>query len=142
VLYCDASAWVKRYVQELGSAEVHTLFQRRERMGSSALGYVEVVAALSRRLSPNNLALLDARLATDWQDMAHLPLTDAVLNWAAELARQYKLRGADAIHLATALEVQRKLTALNESVVLLASDDELLSAARATGLQVVNPTRS
>ncbi len=59
MLYCDSSAWVKRYVQEHGSAEVYGLFQRRERIGSSTLGYVEVGAALSRRHPPNDLALLD-----------------------------------------------------------------------------------
>ena len=45
------SAWVKRYVEESGSAAIHGFFQRHERMSSSTLGFVEVVAALERRLA-------------------------------------------------------------------------------------------
>ena len=137
--YCDASAWVKRYVQELGSGTVHSLFERRERMGSSTLGYVEVVADLYRRVSPNSLAVLEPRLTADWQGMAHLPLTDGVITQAADLSLQYKLRAADAVHLATALDLQDMLAAINESVVFMASDRELLSAAREAGLTASNP---
>jgi predicted nucleic acid-binding protein len=139
VWYCDASAWVKRYVEEPGSGTVHGLFERRERMGTSTLGYVEVVAALYRRVSRNSLAVLEPRLTADWQEMAHLPLTEGVITQAADLARQYKLRAADAVHLATALDLQNKLAAINESVILIASDHELLSAARGAGLTVSNP---
>jgi predicted nucleic acid-binding protein len=140
LLYLDASAWVKRYVQESGSAEVHRLFQQRERMASSSLGYVEVVAALARRVVPNDLAFVNERLKNDWRDMAHVPVAESVMHRAAEFARQYKLRGADAVHLATALELRTSLTSLDEDVVLVASDDTLLHAAEAAGLSVFNPT--
>lgn len=56
VFYLDSSAWVKRYIQELGSARIHNLFDRGERIACVSLGYVEAVAALSRRLSEENLA--------------------------------------------------------------------------------------
>jgi uncharacterized protein len=138
LFYLDSSAWVKRYVQELGSPWVHTLFTRRERMATSILGHLEVVAALVRRLPPN-LALLESRLAADWQDLVRLPLTGAILDLAVDLARQYRLRGADAIHLATALDLQKTLASINDAVVLLASDGELLRGAQAAGLQVENP---
>lgn len=139
VFYLDSSAWVKRYVQELGSAWVHALFDRRERIASSTLGYLEVVAALSRRLPHADMALLEPRLEADWQDMARLPLTGEAIDQAVDLARQYKLRGADAVHLATALDLQKTLASINEVVVLVASDDELLKGAQAAGLPVENP---
>ena len=138
MFYLDPSAWVKRYVQESGSAWVHALFTRRERMAGSTLGHLEVVAALSRRL-PHNWALLNPRLAADWQDMVRLPLTGAIVDHAVDLARQYRLRGADALHLATALDLQTTLAPINDAVVFVASDDELLRGAQAAGLPVENP---
>ena len=139
MFYLDPSAWVKRYVQELGSAWVHALFTRRERIASSTLGYLEVVAALSRRLSQTDLAMAEPRLEADWQDMGHLPLTAEQIERAVDLARQYKLRGADALHLATALDLSKILASINDAAVLVASDDELLTAAQAAGLPVENP---
>jgi len=107
-------------------------------MASSVLGLLEVAAALSRRLPPN-LALLESRLTTDWQDIVRLPLTGAILDRAVDLAWQYRLRGADAIHLAAALDLQKTLASINDAVVLVASDDELLRGAQAAGLHVENP---
>ncbi len=139
VFYLDSSAWVKRYVQELGSSRVHSLFDRRERIACVSLGYVEAVAALSRRLTADDLARVELRLKLDWENMTRLQITGDMIDQAANLARQYKLRGADAVHLATALDLHRVLADINEPVVLVASDDELLEAARAAGLQVENP---
>jgi uncharacterized protein len=139
VFYLDSSAWVKRYVQELGSAWVHSLFDRRQLIACSTLGYLEAVAALSRRLSDAGLARVEPWLQTDWRNMARLPITGEVMDRAVELARRYKLRGADAVHLATALGLQETLEAVNEPVVLVASDDELLKGAQSAQLSVENP---
>jgi len=109
IFYLDSSAWVKRYVQELGSTWVHSLFDRRQRIACSTLGYLEAVAALSRRLPDAGLARVEPWLQTDWRNMARLPITGEVMDRAVELARQYKLRGADAVHLATALGLQKTL---------------------------------
>ncbi len=142
VYYLDSSAWVKRYVQERGSTRVHSLFARRERIASATLGYVEAVAALSRRLSEEDFALVESRLKLDWQNMTRLQLTDEVVERAVNLARRYRLRGADAVHMATALNLDAALAEINDAVILVASDDELLDAARADGLRVENPALS
>jgi hypothetical protein len=139
VFYLDPSAWVKRYVQEPGSAWINSLFDRQERIASVSLGYVEAVAALSRRLPEVDLARVEVRLTVDWQNMTRLPITGEGIDHAVDLARQYKLRGADAVHLATALDLQNTLAGISEPVVLVTSDDELLEAARTAGLQVSNP---
>lgn len=142
VLYLDASAWVKRYVQEIGSTWIHALFDSRERLAGSTLGHLEVVAALSRRLPQADLTTAELRLESDWQDMAHLPLTSEAIYRALDLTRQYKLRAADALHLATTLDLRKRLLSINEAVVFVASDNDLLAAARAAGLQVENPVRN
>jgi predicted nucleic acid-binding protein len=46
--YLDASALVKRYVQEPGSEEVSRLIARARVVGTSAITRVEVTAALAR----------------------------------------------------------------------------------------------
>jgi hypothetical protein len=65
--------------------------------------------------------------------MTRLQITGKVMERAAGLARRYTLRGVDAVHLATALDLrgsQRVLTGINEPVILSASDYELLEAAK------------
>lgn len=142
MLYLDSSAWVKRYIQEPGSGRLHILFDQKHRLASSLLGHLEVVAALSRRLSHTALARAESRLQTDWRDMALLPITDEIVERAVHLVRQYRLRGADALHLATALDSTTRLQSIKEPVVLVASDNELLAAAQAAGLAVENPATS
>jgi predicted nucleic acid-binding protein len=58
---------------------------------------------------------------------------------AVRLARGYKLRGADAVHLATALGANDALVGTGSTVVLVASDEDLLAVAQQTGLTVENP---
>ena len=103
------------------------------------LGYVEVVAALSRRFTAVDVAMLDSRLQLDWHDMARVPVTNTILLRAVHVARRYHLRGADAVHLATAMDVREDLALSGERVMFVASDKELLAAADAAGFAVLNP---
>ena len=138
MLYCDSSAWVKRYVEESGTEEVRTLFQGGERIGSSRFGYIEVIAALSRRIPAISA---ESQLTTDWAMMFRLPITETVVLRAAEIAREHRLRAADAVHLATAMDWREDLAPSGERVVFLASDIELLAAAEGVGFAVLNPAR-
>ena len=66
VYYLDSSAWVKRYVFEVGSDFVGNLFSRKESLACSALGLVEITATLARKrkagdLGEAELGLLIAR---------------------------------------------------------------------------------
>lgn len=139
LFYLDASAWVKRYVQEDGTLWVRSLFDKGERMATASLGYVETVAALSRRLSEAEFVRVEPQVKLDWQNMARFDLTNSILERAVELARQHKLRGADAVHLATASDLHRSLAEIQEAAILVASDRELLAAAQAMELPVQNP---
>ena len=47
--YLDASAWVKRYYQEIGTAWIQDLFSRNCALACASLGLVEVMATLSRK---------------------------------------------------------------------------------------------
>ena len=139
VFYLDASAWVKRYVQEAGSASLHALFARGPRLATATLGYVETVAALSRRLAGEQRYRSLSRLEQDGRYLALLDVDRPVITQAADLARQYQLRGADAIHLAAALRLQDILAPEKEELTLVGSDRELLTAAQHAGLLTQDP---
>ncbi len=120
------------------------LFESGQPLASSVLGYIEVASALARqqvprKLDEEKLARLQQQLEEDWADLAGLPVTDEVVGRALRLARGYKLRGADAVHLATALGVNDSLIGTGNSLVLIASDEDLLAVAQQTGLTVENP---
>ena len=144
LFYLDSSAWLKRYLLEPGSDWITRLFQSGDPLASSVLGYIEVGSALSRqqvprKLDQEKLARLQQQLEEDWADLAGLPVTDEVVGRALRLARGYKLRAADAVHLATALGVNDALVGTGNSLVLIASDEDLLAVAQQTGLAVENP---
>ena len=59
---------------------------------------------------------------------------------AVRLTQDYRLRGYDALHLATALLVNRMLLREDASpLTLIASDEDLLAAARGEGLLAEDP---
>ena len=49
------------------------------------------------------------------------------------------LRGTDAVHLASALVLQRRFADAEDRLVFVASDRELKEAARSSGLAVIDP---
>ncbi len=135
---------MKRYFEEPSRDRIVRLFGSGERLASSGLGYVEVASALARqqahrKLDEQKLAHLQEQLKVDWNDLPTLPLSEELVERAAELAQHYHLRGADAIHLAAALSLQNALAQTNETVVLVTSDRELLAAAKDAGLAVEDP---
>jgi len=146
LFYLDSSAWLKRYFLEPGSGWMTRLFESGNLMASSVLGYIEVASALTRQQVPRKLdedklaqLQLQQQLEEDWGDLTGFPLTDETVGRAVRLARGYKLRGADAVHLATALGVNDALVGTGNSFVLIASDEGLLAVAQQTGLTIENP---
>lgn len=145
--YLDSSAWLKRYFLEPGSARISRLFEMEKELTSSVLGYVEVVSALarqqkSRNFDELNLAEIRKDLKEDWNNLTGLPVTDETVERAVVLTDRHRLRGADAVHLATVLGLSDSIAGLNKSVVFVASDRELLEAARREGLSVEDPSLS
>jgi predicted nucleic acid-binding protein len=140
VYYLDASAWVKRYFTETGSAWVQSLFRGEITLASTALGYIEVAASLARRSRPgSSLPMLQNQLRQEWQDMFQLELSAPVYEQALTLAWEQKLRGADAIHLAAAQQLREQVSRRALEFVLVTADTELSRAATNLQLTVLNP---
>ncbi|MBI4612737.1 MAG: type II toxin-antitoxin system VapC family toxin [Planctomycetes bacterium] len=135
-LYLDTSALVKLYVREPGTRDVRTQVDRAERVATSRVAYPEARAAFARRfreggLSRPGLRQAAAALDRDLPGLLIVELDAITARRAGDLAERHALRGFDAIHLASALE----LTSLLGSVaVFLAYDSTLLAAAAAEGL--------
>lgn len=110
--YLDASAWVKRYYQETGTNWVQDLFAQNRMIACATLGLIEVMATLARKRKAGgiDLPILEQKiqeLEEDWEHFIQVQLTDEAVKVAKELAKELALRGADAVHLASALLLQR-----------------------------------
>jgi predicted nucleic acid-binding protein len=143
--FFDASAVVKRYVNEAGSAWVRSTADPRagNRIYLAHITVVEVTAALARRrrggsLSAANTSTLLAQFAQDLQGAYQvIEITPAMIVAAASLADQYELRGYDAVQLATAIGLQaHRSSAGLDPMILVSADRELNAAAIASGLAV------
>lgn len=111
VVYFDSSALVKLVVEEEGSDLVGALWDGCDAALSSRLAYPEVRAALAAAGRNHDLECRDLAVAERcWEDFwattRPVELTFAVERSAGALAKQHGLRGADAIHLASALAVR------------------------------------
>jgi uncharacterized protein len=100
--------------------------------------YAEAAAAFARRrreLPATADALDQAQHAfrQDWPTIHRVAVDDAVNRRVDELLTRHPLRGADAIHLASALLVR---DALQQAVTFACADIKLVAAARAEGLEV------
>jgi predicted nucleic acid-binding protein len=133
--YFDASALVKRYVREKGSAKVQRLLAA-EVPATSRLSAVEIASAVARRLREGNLSGEDrdrilAALDRDLTAVLVVEVTAAVVTSAQGLLQRHPLRTGDAIQLASCLHLQEHI---EEDVTFVGFDDRLLAAARAERL--------
>jgi hypothetical protein len=107
---------------------------------------VEVTAAVAGKLRSGRLdqatadVILDSLKADAIDQYSLLDVDQYAVNEAMELALRRRLRGYDAVHLASALRLNRTLVAMQSPpLTLVAADDDLLDAAQAEGLQTENP---
>jgi len=138
ILYLDTSSLLKLYFQEEGTAAVAALTARARTVLSSIIGYVETRSGLVRgrrggRLTDGEYATAVRAFERDWGTYVVSEVTGALAGEAAGFAEKYFLRGLDAIHLASAVTMQREL---GQAVTFSAADNRLRSAASAEGLLV------
>ncbi len=135
LVYFDASALVKLVIDEDGSDVAARLWDRCDAALASRLAYVEVCAAVAASHRNNDLSEsgLETALAgfdTFWASVRPVEITEAVQVRAGLFAREHSLRGADAIHLASATVVG------DPELVMAVWDQRLAAGARAVGLAV------
>jgi len=138
IVFFDTSALLKRYVTEVDSDAVALLWKNATSIAASHILYAELAAAFARRRRelPATVDALDQAQQTfrqDWPTIHRVPVDDAIDRRLDDLLSRHPLRGADAIHLASALLVR---DALQQPVTFACADIKLVTAARAEGLGV------
>ncbi len=138
IVYFDTSALLKRYVAEADSDAVTALWKKATKMAASQILYGELAAAFARRRRelPASAAALDQAqqmFRNDWTGIHRIPVDDEINRRVDELLTRHPLRGADAIHLASAV-LLRDLS--QDAVTFACADVALVKAARAEGLSV------
>jgi predicted nucleic acid-binding protein len=154
--FLDTSALVKVYAWEKGSSRVRNIFRgsttvpQENRIIVSVLAHPETASALStilagsqasqRGLGAYERRLLPGLLAQEFGGRARWVVTpaDPQAHAAAALAWRHRVKGADAVHLASALAVREELSEEAE-FYFVSSDDSLNRAAQAEGLAVIDP---
>lgn len=142
--YLDASAWVKRYYLEDGTIWVQTLFSHNQIMTCATLGMIEVMATLSRKRKAREITISQFKqkameLEDDWERFIKIQMTYEVVHAAKELTKKLSLRGSDAVHLSSALLLQKRFTEKDDQLLMVACDHELIEAAKSSGLRVLDP---
>jgi predicted nucleic acid-binding protein len=135
LVYFDSSAFVKLLVEEEGSKLAAELWDGCDAAVSSRLAYPEVRSALAAASRNHDLNARDLDAAERiweeyWAATRPVELTQTVARLAGQLASEHALRGADAVHLASALATK------DPDLIVAAWDRRLHAGARAAQLSV------
>lgn len=144
MLYLDSSAFVKRYVREPGRESLEERLGKAESLYSSAICYAEVHAVFARKLrergwTQDEFAQARNKFEMDWLVVREITVNSETLAPVRELVEHVPLRGMEAIHLAAALWLRRKVHRAPE---FLSSDTRLLAAAQQFGFPAWSPVNT
>lgn len=148
--YFDASALVKRYTEEIGSDKVDFLFANipLNRLmcldfGAAEVFWICVRKRNDRRITPHEftqaIGHLNREVITNDSDLTTLPVHKLLIWASVDLIEAYAINSTDAIVLRSALDLATSLRNVGNELVLVASDQRLLRAARAEGVLCFNP---
>lgn len=147
--YVDASALVKRYTDEAGSTWIRQIThpQAQSTILLAEITLAEVAAALAaKHRAPGGITQeqRDRILSRFLQDCDEhfllLPVDRPVIDHAVELTQHHRLRGYDAVQLATALVASEILQSQHlPALTFVAADNDLLTAALSEHLPVEHP---
>ena len=132
--FFDASAFVKRCIEEPGSQQVDDFCQAASELALSVICVPEIMSALNRHvreqiLAPEQYRAIKQYLFEDVRDAAIVNLTPRVIASAISLLETSPLRAMDALHVACALEWGAEL--------FVSADKRQLNAANKAGLKTM-----
>lgn len=137
ILYLDTSSLVKLYVEEIGSREVRELVAGADSVATSVVAFAEARSAFARLgreglLGPAELDEVRSRFLLDWDALLKVRVLKRIYERAGDLTEEHSLRGFDALHLASYLEVAVQASD-EEEVRFSAFDGRLVAAAEMAG---------
>ncbi len=149
--FLDSSALVKRYLTESGTNWIRTLVDPTagNTIIVAEITRVEVAAALAaRHRAPGGMTLEERDKAVDLllehndSEYRITPLGSEIISRAVSLTQNHRLRGYDAVQLATALAANDSLVASElPAPTFITADNDLIAATNAEGLATDNPNR-
>lgn len=139
ITYVDTSVLIKLVVEEPGSEAAEQIWQQSDSVVASRLIVVEARAALataerSGRITADELVESRRSLIELVENLGLIEVTASVIDLACNVAETQRLRGYDAVHLASA--------AIVAADVFASADARLCDAASAEGIHVANPIGS
>lgn len=148
ILYLDASALVKLYAMEQRTEQVQQGVREADLVLSSLIVYAEARSAFWRKERDGGFSAQDHATAVNSldADVANgyvlLPVEASEIFSAGDLAARHRLRGYDAVHLATALNVRAEAHADSansetqepQEVRFMSFDKDLYQSAKAERL--------
>jgi len=143
LIFLDASAVVKRYFPEVGADRVAELFARSEPRCSLILLPCELGSALNRRLREGDVSravyrTAKERMKADVDSIDAIPVDLELIRVSLLLLDSHPLKALDSLYLAAALSLQQ---GGKEPVLFVSADLQLLRAAQAEGLKVLDPEK-
>ena len=126
MLYLDASALVKRYVEEEGTDLILAAMEDADGWAICRIGYVETIRAVALAGGAKQAKRVEA----DWPSFEVVEVDENLAQSAAELTLSAELRSLDALHLAAALVLPGEIT-------VATWDARLHRATRKRGLETV-----
>lgn len=136
ILYLDTSALVKRYFQETYSNEIISQWKSASQIITSFVAYAETIASIYRKkreadLSDKLIKNIIASFHRDWDSFIRVEVNNALNDHIHHAVERYRLRGFDAIHLASAAIIRERITG---DYLFACFDDRLVHAARSEGI--------
>lgn len=134
------AAWPKD-LQEIGSDIVNELWSGKEFFTSLAILHCELASALNRKRRERALPrgayqTLKRQILEDLEKIQAVPVSFELIQRSLELLESHPLKTLDSLYLAGALGLEKDL---KEPLLFVSSDRQLLQAAQAEGLPVLNP---
>jgi predicted nucleic acid-binding protein len=155
--FFDSSTFLKLFVVEPGANRVREIVRLAQaeatpvRVSVCDIAHPECVSAMRqmlergaggrRGISFASFSRTLPRIAEVFQDTAHIVVVDAsdVIPESTGVAARYRVKGADAVHIAAAQRVHRRLGA-GEEFWFVSADLRQAEAARQEGMPVLDPT--
>jgi predicted nucleic acid-binding protein len=113
ITYFDSSSIVKLFIDEQYSDIARLAKEDTDIVFTSILSYPEVLPAFNRacqegRYKKTDMKKARAEFQREWNNFRLIKVDETLINSTMELIFKHNLRGADAVHLASALVIQNE----------------------------------